>query len=473
MKIIDDFLNQITMYRLVLYVLSFFLAVAIVLSFLKLLPFGPINLVASAAVLITVCWFSNKVLSKIFNAPANLESSYVTAFILTLIITPPNNFHNFIILGFVGILSQAGKYILSINKKHIFNPAAFAVFLVAVVLKNPASWWIGNQYMLIPVLISGLLIVRKVRRVSLVLTFLIIYAVFVGPQIIQTILSSPIFFFAFIMLTEPQTTPPSKILQIIYGASVGLGTFYQTPETALLLGNIFSYIVSPKEKLLLKLKEKIQIAPDIYDFIFERSSIFVYSPGQYMEWTLGFSNPDTRGNRRYFTLAASPTEENLRLGVRFSSNGSSFKKALLDLPKDGQIVASQLSGEFTLSKDVSKKLVFLAGGIGITPFRSMVKYLMDTQEKRNIILFYSNKTEEDIVYKDIFEKANKVGVQTMYVVTDKMGYIDEKMIREKVPDFKDRIFYISGPHSMVDAFEKTLKDMGVKNIKVDFFPGYV
>ncbi len=472
MKYIDDFLNSVTMYRLVLYVLSFFLAVAIVLSFLKLLPFDPINLVVSTAVLITVCWFSNKVFSKIFNAPANLESNYITAFILTLIITPPNNLHDFLVLGFVGILSQASKYVLAINKKHIFNPAALAAFFAAVVLKNPASWWIGNQYMLIPVLFGGLLIVRKVRRISLVLTFLIVYAFFAGPQIVQTILESPIFFFAFIMLTEPQTTPPAKILQIVYGVLVGIGTFYQTPEIALLLGNIFSYVVSPKEKLFLKLKEKIQIAPETYDFIFERSSKFVYLPGQYMEWTLGLSNPDTRGNRRYFTLAASPTEENLRIGVKFYPNGSSFKKALLDLPKNGQIVASSLSGEFILPKNLNQKLCFIAGGIGITPFRSMVKYLLDSNEKRDIILFYSGKTQQDFVYKDIFEKANQLGVQTVYVATDKMGYIDEKMIREKVPDFKDRIFYISGPHSLVDAFEKTLKEMGVKNIKVDFFPGY-
>jgi len=69
------------------------------------------------------------------------------------------------------------------------------------------------------------------------------------------------------------------------------------------------------------------------------------------------------------------------------------------------IVASQLSGEFILPADESKKLVFLAGGIGITPFRSQIKYLIDTKQKRDIILFYSNRTPADIAYKEIFDQA--------------------------------------------------------------------
>ena len=90
-------------------------------------------------------------------------------------------------------------------------------------------------------------------------------------------------------------------------------------------------------------------------------------------------------------------------------------------------------------------------------------------QKRDIILLYSSKKESDFVYKDILNY-----VKTIYVATEKGQYIDETMIKKQIPDFKDRIFYISGPHSMVDAFEKTLKEMGVsgQQLKVDFFPGY-
>lgn len=486
MKYIDNFLNSVTMYRLLLGILICFLIAALGFSLFGLLPFQPVNLVFSTALLIVVCWLTNKIFAKLLHAPTNLESVYITALILSLIITPINSLSQLPLLIIVGILAISSKYILAINKKHIFNPAAYAVFISLLFLKFGASWWIGNPYMLIPVLIGGLLVVRKIQRFSMVISFLLAFSgtlLIYSAQGVDTIfvlfpkaiIESPVAFFAYIMLTEPQTSPPTKRLQILYGLIIGLGAYYFPPEQALLIGNIFSYIVSPKEKLLLKLKEKKQIATNTYDFAFKLNKHISYNAGQYMEWTLGQKNPDSRGSRRYFTLASSPTEENLRIGVRFSPKGSSFKNSLLNMKEGDQIVASQLSGEFILPKDLSKKLVFLAGGIGITPFRSMIKYLLDTNGKRDIILFYSNKTQEDIVYKDIFNEAfNKLGIKTVYVNTDMMGYIDEKTIRKQVSDFKERTFYISGPRSMVDSFEKTLKTLGMtgSQIKTDFFPGY-
>lgn len=149
-----------------------------------------------------------------------------------------------------------------------------------------------------------------------------------------------------------------------------------------------------------------------------------------------------------------------------------------------KIVASQLAGDFTLPKDPSKKLVFIAGGIGVTPFRSMLKYLIDKNEKRDIVMFYSNRSAADIAYKEIFDEAQaRLGIKTVYTITDKnppawwsgrMGYIDGQMIKAEVPDYLQRTFYLSGPHGLVTAFEKTLNDLGVPHsqIKTDFFPGF-
>jgi ferredoxin-NADP reductase len=150
-----------------------------------------------------------------------------------------------------------------------------------------------------------------------------------------------------------------------------------------------------------------------------------------------------------------------------------------------KIVASQLSGDFILPKDPKEKLIFIAGGIGITPFRSMVKYLIDKNEKRDIAIFYSNKNVRDIAYKNIFDQAEtNLGLKVIYVLTDKksvqngwigrVGHIDGNMIRQEVLDYKERTFYLSGPHTMVSAFKKTLKDLGVSRsqIKIDFFPGF-
>jgi ferredoxin-NADP reductase len=282
------------------------------------------------------------------------------------------------------------------------------------------------------------------------------------------------------MLTEPQTTPPTKNLRIAYGTLVGalfattwkIGPIFATPEAALIVGNIFSYLVSPKEKLLLKLKKRACLAEDIYEFTFAGTGPIKYKPGQYMEWTLAHGDSDSRGVRRYFTLASSPTEEELKIGVKFSDNGSSFKKSLLTIG-DKNIVASQLAGDFTLPKNKNQKLVFIAGGIGITPFRSMLKYLDDKNENRDIVLFYTAKTPGEFVYKDIFAEAEKrLGIKTIYVATKISGRLDEHKIKEAVPDYKERVFYLSGPHALVEAFKSSLSNLKVKGIKTDYFPGY-
>ncbi len=486
-KLIDDFLNRITMYRLILYVMISLLAIAATLGFFHLLPFDPLAIIFSSLFLYFFSGFVNDLFAKTYKTPVNIESGYITALILALIITPAKSINDFIFLAVAATLAMASKYILVINHKHVFNPAAIAVAITAFGLNQSASWWVGNINLLPFVIIGGWFVVRKIQREDMVFSFLltavmviVISAFFKGNSIVNTLnevlLHSPLFFFGFIMLTEPATTPPTRTWQVIYGVLVGLGSIYSTPELALITGNIFSYLVSPKEKLLLTLKEKIKIASDTYDFIFPLKNKLSFVPGQYMEWTLAHEKADGRGNRRYFTLASSPTEDNIRIGVKFYEPSSSFKKALITMNDKKTVVAGARAGDFTLPADASKKLVFMAGGIGITPFRSMLKYLIDKNEKRDIVVFYSNKNETEIAYRDILDEAEKkLGVKTVYVLTEKTGRINENMIRQEVPDYKERCFYLSGPHAMVTGFETLLKNMGVPSnqIKTDFFPGYV
>ncbi|TGV95790.1 FAD-dependent oxidoreductase, partial [Mesorhizobium sp. M2E.F.Ca.ET.154.01.1.1] len=111
-----------------------------------------------------------------------------------------------------------------------------------------------------------------------------------------------------------------------------------------------------------------------------------FQAGQYLEWTLGLDRSDNRGNRRYFTVASSPTEQSVRLGVKFYPKSSAFKQALGTMRPGGTIHAAQLAGDFTLPSDPKIKIAFLAGGIGITPFRSMLQYLIDRNESRPIVV---------------------------------------------------------------------------------------
>lgn len=504
LKIIDNFLNKITMYKVVLYYLIALWMIALILSSLGILPYTPISMIISLSIIFAISWATNNIFSFVFKVPANTESIYISVFILALIITPVLTPTEYIFLGWAGILAMASKFIFTIKHKHIFNPAAFAVAITAIFLNQSASWWIGTFAMLPFVLIGGIMIIRKIKRKDLALSFFIFamisilsFTILKGGNIMKTLQEalfySPVLFFTFIMITEPLTTPPSRFLRILYGTLVGLlfapqvhiGTLYLTPELALLFGNIFSYLVSPKRRLTLKLKESIEVAPLTAEFIFDSDYPLDFKPGQYLEWTLGHDKVDSRGNRRYFTIASSPTEKDLRLGVKFYTEPSSFKKALANMDKGDTIIASQLSGDFVLPRNKKKKLVFIAGGIGITPFRSMIKYLVDKKEKRDIVLIYSNKIEEDIVYKDIFDLASEyINLRVIYTLTDLkkedtkwIGHreaVNGKMILEEIRDFDQRTFYISGPPSMVSGVEETIKKLGVSgsHIKTDFFPGF-
>ena len=491
------------MYRLVVYYLLLLVSVALLFSLFGLLPYNPFSLLFSTLFLVGVSWLANKVFSKTFNAPTNVESVYISALILALIISPAKSITDVVFLFWAAVLTMGSKYMFAIAKKHVFNPVAIAVTMTSLVAVGSASWWVGTGVMM-PFVLLGLLIVRKTRRTDLVFYFFIgaIFTIFgfslmQGSNLMTTLknmlLSSSLFFFAFVMLTEPLTTPPTKKLQTFYGIIVGilfapqfhLGTFFTTPETALVIGNMFAYFVSPKYKVITTLRQKLQTAPNMMDFLFVPQKKIAFLPGQYMEWTLPHPKTDSRGNRRYFTIASSPTEDTLRLGVRFNANGSSFKKALLNMDTTTQIVGAQVGGDFTLPKDPKEKLVFIAGGIGITPFRSMIKYLVDLKQPRQIVQFYANKTVDEVIYYDVFNQAQaELGIRTVYTLTDttripqqwtgRIGRIDAAMIQQEVPDFKERTFYLSGPHSMVVSYEKALQALGVaeKRIKKDFFPGF-
>ena len=171
---------------------------------------------------------------------------------------------------------------------------------------------------------------------------------------------------------------------------------------------------------------------------------------------------------------------------------------MLAMKPGDRVMGGSLAGDFTLPRDATKKLVFVAGGIGITPFRSMVKYLSDkaTQgsDKQDVVLLYSNRLASEISYADVFNEAAKtIGLKTIYAVTNggseatpkgdahahhsnkvHQGRIDANLIEREIPDYRERMFFISGSHGMVLSFEETLNELGVPktHIKTDFFPGF-
>lgn len=489
------------MYRLVLYGLIILACYSILAAFIGGLAYSASALLLTLLLLILPAFILNLFFAKIFKATINIESSYITALILFFLVPPVDSLQATLMALGVSCLAVVSKFIFTYRKKHIFNPAALAVF-VFYFLGYGAFWWIATPILLPPTLILGLLVVRKIRRFSLLISFLasailviIIFALInkfsVLDSIAQLFLSWPLIFFGTIMLTEPLTTPPTRRLQMIYGGLVGVifsfqlpvFGFYTSPEFALLIGNIFSFAVSPKGKMYLTLKRSNEIADHTYEFVFATPQKIAFRAGQYLEWTLSQYKTDTRGNRRYFTIASSPADQDIKIAVRMNEPQSSFKNNLKNMKVGDKILAGSLAGDFTVLKPPKEKFVFIAGGIGITPFRSIVSDLVNTKDTRSFILFYANKTAKEIAYKDFFDEASKViDLKVYYSVSDEneknwggiRGRLSKDLLIKLVPDLMQRIFYLSGPELMVEGYKKLLLSMNVSrgNIKTDYFPGF-
>lgn len=343
----------------------------------------------------------------------------------------------------------------------------------------------------------------------------------------EILLSWPLLFFGTIMLTEPYTMPHKRNLQILFGMLVGIlfgarfhiGPFFSTPETALIIGNIFAYLVSPKMKLFLTLQKKVKLSSTMYHFYFSKPPHFNFEAGQYMEWTLPLETsiqsdknqfPDSRGNRRFFTIASAPSEATLQLGVKIletKDNPSFFKQALAALKPGDSIVASQLGGDFTVPKNIShySHIVFIAGGIGITPFRSMIEELGTANKISanssipNITLFYCSSYQDEFIYQDTFEnKKSSSFLKPVYVLTRpenvtkdwelkqaqsnicksgpayEAGRLNQAKLKKYVPQPEACLYYLSGPNVMVEAYKSVLLQMNVPHtaIKTDYFPGF-
>ena len=475
-QVLNNFLNRITMYRLMLYFLLVLWAATIFLSVFGVLPYKAFDILLSGIFLGILCNLTNYLFAKIFRARTNLESATITALILTLIVGPVSLLENIWVLGFISTVAMASKYFLAVRKKHIFNPAAMAVLLSAILLKYGASWWIGSMYTLPFIILGGLLVLAKIKRFELAASFLFVY--FLGTNSFPV---PPLWFFVFVMLVEPLTSPSTKVKQIVFGGFVAL-TYLLLPkvipgyayglETALLAGNLLNLAISPSFNVVLVFKKKEKVARDTWQFFFEPMSKFKFTPGQYLEWTLPHKIPDSRGTRRFFTISSAPGEENITLTMRVAEKGSSFKWALMNFREGQEVGATSPQGEFVLPEDKSIPIVFVAGGIGVTPFRSMAKSMILNNEKRDIVLVYSNRQEADIAFKSLLDRAEGFGLRTVYVNTDKDGHIDKEMIIKATPDYLKRMFYISGPQPMVEAMKKMLSEMKIKIIKTDFFPGY-
>lgn len=232
--------------------------------------------------------------------------------------------------------------------------------------------------------------------------------------------------------------------------------------------------------------KKEQLAKDTYSFYFDRAKLnFNFLPGQYIRMRLPIENPDTRGSSRFFTIASSPfVKEHIMITTKIIE--SSFKKKLLTLKEGDMVKFYGPMGGFVLDEDKKESRMFLAGGIGITPFHSMIAYAHQKNLSIPITLLVSFSTSGDLVfYDELLDIAKKNPyIKIIYTITHpqdletkwngETGRISEDLIKKYIPNILEPQYFIVGPPAMVAAIEEVVKDMRVPNEKIfiENFTGY-
>jgi ferredoxin-NADP reductase len=234
-----------------------------------------------------------------------------------------------------------------------------------------------------------------------------------------------------------------------------------------------------------RLRKREEVAEGTMAFYFEKPAGFQFKPGQFANLTL--LNPpetDAEGNVRTFSIASAPLEEDLMFATRMRD--TAFKRVLKTTPLGTEITLGGPFGSFTLHSDSSQPGVFMAGGIGITPFRSMILNASASRFPHRLLLIYSNRRPEDAAFLQELEGLQKentgyrlVGTMTQLEKSrqswkGRTGFIDKQMLSEWMDDLKGSICYVAGPPTMVSAIGNALIDLGIRedDIRSEEFAGY-
>ncbi|MDD5464816.1 MAG: FAD-binding oxidoreductase [Candidatus Omnitrophica bacterium] len=227
-----------------------------------------------------------------------------------------------------------------------------------------------------------------------------------------------------------------------------------------------------------KIKEIIQRNYNVKSFRLEVPGTLDFKAGQFLSVELE-NNPKFR---RYLSISSSPTEK-CHLEFTKKLTQSDFSKALNNLKAGDQVSIEYPFGKFILDESLAK-VAFLSGGIGITPVRSICKYAVDKNLGIDMVLVYSNRSVRDIVFKDDFDAMAKSypSLKIAHVLCETetgfkctVGLINSSVIRNEIPDYRERKFYLCGPPQMVEAMRKILvEEMGLNSGRIitENFQGY-
>ena len=232
------------------------------------------------------------------------------------------------------------------------------------------------------------------------------------------------------------------------------------------------------------IKEKREVAKGTVLAIFDLGGEHVdYRPGHYFWVELpNRGHDDEKGLRRHISIVTSPTEHGV-LGLATRIRDTAFKRTLAELEVGDEVTVEEPKGSFVLPEDTSRDYVFLAGGIGITVFRSMLRYIADTGEPYRITLVFSNRDRESSAFLDEIQEFEEriPALRVVLTMTDDEGWdgetrrIDADMLRDHLDgNLNDYRYLVAGPPPMANAVVENLESAGIpdEQVESDSFSGY-
>lgn len=232
------------------------------------------------------------------------------------------------------------------------------------------------------------------------------------------------------------------------------------------------------------LKARREVADRTMAFHFEKPTGFTFKPGQAVDITLPDTGAGGDALLHTFSLVSAPFQDDLVVATRMRD--SAFKRALGALPLGARVTLDGAAGSLTLSSKSSRPAVFLAGGIGITPFMSMLQQAAHEQSPRRLVLLYSNRRPEDAAFLDELTQLAQRNPNFRLIATmtqmsasqqpwgGETGLIDDAKIKLASTGLAEPIHYLAGPPAMVEALRETLDDAGIDedDIRSEEFFGY-
>jgi glycine betaine catabolism B len=509
MQWLDRITGTVTMYRLILICLLAIVVETVLLSLTGVIPEQPLAILATGLVAVAFCWASSWIFGKLFRVKPHTESSIITGLLLLFIFYPVNPLVSTSVLQFIGIavaaiVASASKYLLAYRGRHIFNPAAVGAFVVYLILpfNDFALWWLATPWLLPVTVVLGFAVLYRTRRylmasVFVVAVFFLTFWVYGGSgqpfatTLVQPFTSTSTIFFAAFMLSEPLTMPPHRwqqlvealIVAVVFTVPLHIGTFsLTTPQFALLVGNLFAFFFGQRRGIRLDFLGKQRLTPTSWELSFRPQRPVRFQSGQYMELTIPHAKADVRGQRRIFSIASAPVETDvIRFGLNTAERSSSLKKALLGLEPGEVVSATEVGGDFLLPRELTRPLLFVAGGIGITPFMSHLEQIAGAGESRDVVVLYSASSATELAYSDRL-KALGHPVLLLAPAAPKplpknwtylgSGPLTADLLASAIPDVKSRAAYVSGPPAFVHVVRTLLHKAQAQSVKTDFFAGY-